>query len=100
MAQLEKVVEARLRDGVKARGGLALKFVSPGMNGVPDRIVLMPCGRMWFVELKQTEGRLRPTQVACHRLLSRLGFDVRTLYGAEDVDRFLEEAMPNELLST
>lgn len=49
---LESVIEGRLRQEAKKRGGMALKFVSPGMNGVPDRIVLMPGGRMAFVELK------------------------------------------------
>ena len=49
---LESVIESRLRQEAKKRGGMALKFVSPGMNGVPDRIVLMPGGKMAFVELK------------------------------------------------
>ena len=50
----EKLIERKLREGVKALGGLALKFSSPYHRGVPDRIVLMPGGRMYFVELKTT----------------------------------------------
>lgn len=49
---LERVIESRLRQEAKKRGGMALKFVSPGMNGVPDRIVLLPGGKVAFVELK------------------------------------------------
>ena len=49
---LESTVERHLREEAKKRKGMALKFVSPGMNGVPDRIVLMPDGKMAFVELK------------------------------------------------
>ena len=49
---LESTVERHLREEAKKRKGTALKFVSPGMNGVPDRIVLMPDGKMAFVELK------------------------------------------------
>ena len=52
---LESTVEGHLREEAKKRKGMALKFVSPGMNGVPDRIVLMPDGKMAFVELKEAE---------------------------------------------
>ena len=49
---LEKSIEKKLADAVKKRGGLAPKFVSPGLDGMPDRIVLMPGGRLAFVEVK------------------------------------------------
>lgn len=52
----EKTTEAYLRDEVKARGGRSYKWVSPGCAGVPDRIVILPGGRVVFVELK-SEGR-------------------------------------------
>lgn len=48
----EKHIERKLVEAVKKSGGLAPKFVSPGWDGVPNRIVLLPCGRMAFVELK------------------------------------------------
>lgn len=48
----ESVVEKKFAAEVKKRGGLAVKFVSPGFNGVPDRLVLFPGGRLAFVELK------------------------------------------------
>ena len=58
----------------KKRKGMALKFVSPGMNGVPDRIVLMPDGKMAFVELKAPGKKPRPLQLKRKRMLERLGF--------------------------
>ena len=48
----ESYVESRLTTEVKKRGGLAVKFVSPGLDGVPDRLVLFPGGRLAFVEMK------------------------------------------------
>ena len=47
----EKTIEKKLADAVKSRGGLAPKFTSPGFDGMPDRIVLLPGGRMAFVEV-------------------------------------------------
>ena len=56
MAMLEKEIEAKLVKIVKKYGGLCLKWVCPGWAGVPDRIVLLPGGRVVFVELKRPEG--------------------------------------------
>ena len=55
MPELEKVIERKLRDGVKKLGGGAqcLKFESPGTSGVPDRMILLPGGRVVFVALKE-----------------------------------------------
>ena len=64
MPELEKVIERKLRDGVKklGRGAKCLKFESPGTSGVPDRMILLPGGRIVFVELKQVgkRERMRP----------------------------------------
>ena len=67
---IEKQVEQALRKAVRDRGGLALKFVSPGLAGVPDRIVLMPNRRVAFVELKAPGKHPRPLQVRKSTLLS------------------------------
>ena len=75
----EKTIEKKLADAVKSRGGLAPKFTSPGFDGMPDRIVLLPGGRMAFVEVKAPGKVPRPLQVARHRLLKRLGFQVFVL---------------------
>lgn len=87
----ESPIEARLSRGVKQAGGLCLKWVSPGCTGVMDRIVLLPGGRVIFVELKQPGGRLSERQKWMRDVLSGLGMDVRCLWSKEQVDEFLEE---------
>ena len=87
---LESTIERRLVERVKQLGGMALKFTSPGHAGVPDRIVIVP-GHVYFVELKQLHGSLTPLQIETHNRLRDLGVDVRTLYGKDYVDGFLEE---------
>lgn len=88
---LESVIESRLRQEAKKRGGMALKFVSPGMNGVPDRIVLMPGGKMAFVELKAPGKVPRALQEKRIRQLRRLGFSVYVLDGTERIGGILDE---------
>lgn len=87
---LEKTIEAYLRNQVKKRGGIAFKFVSPGYNGVPDRLIVMPGGSMYFVEVKNERGRLSPLQVQCHKMLKTLGVHVYVIWSKEDVDAFME----------
>lgn len=87
----ESTIESKLRDGVKRLGGRAYKFVSPGNDGVPDRIVVMP-GRMpIFVELKTESGRLSLLQKVQIDRLKKLGQDVRVLYGMKEVEGFLQQ---------
>lgn len=85
----EREVEKKLVDGIRKLGGRAYKWVSPGANGVPDRIVILPGGRIVFVELKTEIGRVSKLQKMQHAILRRLGCDVRVLYGADDVAAFL-----------
>ena len=92
---LEKTIESKLVKLVAERGGMCLKFVSPGRAGVPDRIVIVPGGRVIFVELKTDGWRLSPVQEFQHKQLRRLGADVRTLYGAAAVRAFVEEVFPD-----
>ena len=86
---LEKAIEKKLVEGVRKMGGRAYKWVSPGANGVPDRIVILPGGRIIFVELKTEQGRVSKLQKMQHVILRRLGCDVRVLYGPDDVAAFL-----------
>lgn len=72
----ERDVEAALVRETGKRGGRALKFVSPGLSGVPDRIILLPGGRCAFVELKRPGGKMRPLQEKRKRQLEELGFCV------------------------
>lgn len=87
----EKLIESKLRDGVKSKGGLALKFTSPSFTGVPDRIVLMPTGRMGFVELKSTGKKLSPRQLIVFPILERLGFPVTVIDDQAGLDEYLNQ---------
>lgn len=85
---LEKTIENHLVKRVRAAGGMALKFVSPGTAGVPDRVVLLPGGRIVFVELKAPGKKLSPLQQRLHSVMSALGADVRvvdSIEGASEV---------------
>lgn len=88
---LERVIESRLRQEAKKRGGMALKFVSPGMNGVPDRIVILPGGKMAFVELKAPGKVPRALQEKRMGQLRKLGFLVYVLDGTERMGGILDE---------
>ena len=88
---LEKELEARLVHGVKALGGRAYKFVSPGNVGVPDRIVVLPEGRIIFVELKADFGRVSAVQQKQIQDLRRVGCRVEVVRGLQGVERFLQE---------
>lgn len=87
----EKVIEQKLVKAVKAAGGIAPKLVSPGFDGMPDRMVLMPGGRIGFVEVKAPGEKPRPLQVSRHRLLRRLGFRVYVLDDAEQIGGIIDE---------
>lgn len=87
----EKVIEHKLLTEVKKIGGLALKFVSPGYDGVPDRIVLLHGGKIGFVEVKAPGEKPRPLQRARHRLLRRLGFKVFVLDNPQQIGEIIDE---------
>ncbi|WP_208452989.1 hypothetical protein [Burkholderia gladioli] len=86
---LEKTVEAYLVERVRALGGTAYKFTSPARASVPDRIVILPPGRIYFVELKRPGGKLTRGQEREHEHLRRLGADVRTLDSIGAINAFL-----------
>ena len=86
----EKQVEQKLVRAVKVRGGICPKFVSPGFDGMPDRIVLLPGRHFGFVEVKAPGEVPRPLQVARHRLLRKLGFAVFVLDGPEQIGGILD----------
>ena len=88
----EREIEIYLRDEVRKAGGKAYKFVSPGNDGVPDRLVVFPGGRIYFVELKAPGKKPRPLQVKQMRDLKNFGCDVRVIDSKEGVDAFLREA--------
>ena len=91
MTPLEKEIEAKLVKLVRHRGGLCLKWVGPGWAGVPDRIILLPRGRVVFVELKRPKGgELSSRQKWWARKLSALGFRYWTIWSWNDLDEFEE----------
>ena len=87
----EKEIEKKLRLAVKQVGGICLKLVSPGFDGMPDRMVLLPNERIGFVEVKAPGEKPRPLQLSRHRLLRRLGFRVYVLDDAEQIGGILDE---------
>ena len=87
----EKEVEQYLVKRVKGVGGKALKFVSPGMAGAPDRLVMMPRGRMWFVELKAPGRKPRKLQEFVFNDFRALGFEVKVFDSKEQIDDFVRE---------
>jgi len=87
----EKIIEKKLVQAVKIAGGIAPKFTSPGFDGMPDRLVLLPGGCMAFVEVKAPGENPRPLQLARHRLLMSLGFKVYVLEDEGHIGRILDE---------
>lgn len=86
---LEKEIEQGLIKAVKKRGGLALKFVSVNMNGVPDRIVILPGGLFAFIELKAPGKKMRPLQLKRKKQLEMLGMKVFCIDGLDEIEEVL-----------
>jgi streptogramin lyase len=87
---LEKDIERYLVRRVAERGGVAYKFVSPGRVGVADRIVLLPGGVVWFVELKTVKGRLSPLQQVFAADMRRMGMNYIVIRSKGEVDELLQ----------
>ena len=90
MKMREKTVESKFTSAVKAKGGLAVKFTSPGFNGMPDRLVMFPGGRIAFVEVKAPGETPRPLQRSRHRLLRRMGFKVYVLDSIDQIGGIID----------
>ena len=93
----EQQIEIRLKEEVERAGGLALKFISPGTAGVPDRIVLLPGKEIYFVELKAPGEQLRPLQLKRKEQIEKLGFKVYVIDSSQAVGGFMREVMPSEV---
>ena len=87
----EKQVEQKLVQAVKLAGGMCPKLVSPGTDGMPDRLVLLPGCRIGFVEVKAPGKEPRPLQTQRHRQLRALGFPVFVLDDPEQVPQIVKE---------
>lgn len=86
-AEIEKILVCE----VKKLGGIAYKWVSPGNDGVPDRIVVFPDQRPVFVELKTDKGRLTALQKVQIRRLEKLGQEVKIIYGLDGLSQFFQD---------
>ena len=87
----ERTLELKLVKETRKRGGVALKFVSPGYAGMPDRLVLLPHQVMGFVEVKAPGQKPRPLQVNRHAMLREMGFPVFVLDDPEEIPTILDE---------
>lgn len=87
----EKTIESKLKVTVKSMGGIALKLISSGFDGVPDRLVLLPHGKLAFIELKATGKRPRPLQEKRKKQLEALGFSVFCIDRVEQIGGILDE---------
>lgn len=91
---LESKVEEKLKRLLQRRGAMAMKFVSPGLAGVPDRLVILPGGRCVFVELKTESGRLSAVQKVMIDRMRSVGADVRIVHGWEEARALADELLP------
>lgn len=87
----EAGIEKKLKAGVEKLGGVCLKLTVLNLSGVPDRLILLPGGRVKFIELKTDTGIPSKLQTYWVDKLTRLGFDARILYGVSGVAEYLRE---------
>ena len=93
----EREIERYFKAQLEKRGALVFKFVSPGQTGVPDRVVLLPGGRVVFAEMKAPGEKPRPLQRAVFARMAKAGHPVYIIDSREAVKKFVEEVMPNEV---
>lgn len=86
----EKVLERKLREGVEALGGMCIKLLSVLVNGLPDRMILLPGARICFVEVKSTGKRQSPVQKRIAGCIRALGFPVHVVDNEEQLNKLLK----------
>jgi len=87
----EQEIEQQLVRAVKKMGGRAVKFMSPGFDGMPDRLVLLPGGKCGFVEVKAPGKKPRALQLVRHEMLKALGFKVYVLDSKEQIGESIND---------
>lgn len=98
MPMKEKAIEQKLVSEIKVLKGLCLKLTCPGFDGMPDRLILLPKGKIGFVEVKRKEMKPRPLQLSRHRLLKELGFKVFVLDDEKDIQGIIENILGGDAL--
>lgn len=87
----ERTVEQHLVDGLKRIGISCVKFQPDHMRGMPDRLILLPEGKVLWCELKTRGGKLEPIQEVRHRELRKAGHEVRVVWSVEQADKLIDE---------
>lgn len=93
MEKRERDIEKWLRYKIRQMGGIAMKFTSPGNDGVPDRIAILPGGQVWFIELKkdgETPTKIQEWQI---ERLRKLGCNVAVIAGMEEARAWIWEVV-------
>ena len=93
----EQLIEKTLKKKVEQSNGLAIKFISPSLVGIPDRLLLMPNGIVGFVEVKRPGGKLRQIQKKRIQQLTELGFKCFILDDIEMIDLMIKELMVSDV---
>lgn len=97
---LESKIESWLDGQIKKIGGKSYKFVSPGNPGVPDRIFILPGGKVFFVELKRKIGRLSNVQIWQREQFKERGIEIKVIYGMDQAKEFVKDVVQHEVHST
>lgn len=92
----EKLIEQKFVNEIKAKKGLCLKMTCPSFIGMPDRLVLLPKGKLGFVEVKRKGQKPRPIQLSRHRLLKNLGFQVFVLDDARQIKNIIDKIVGSD----
>lgn len=87
----ESKIEVKLVKEVQKAGGKALKFISPGYVGVPDRLILIAFGKIGFVEVKAPNEKPRKIQLKRHKELRDLGFKIYVLDDENQIGGIINE---------
>lgn len=95
--QRERDIEKWMREKIEQLGGQFMKWVSPGNDGVPDRIAILPGGDVYFIELKTDQGHSTRIQEWQQQRLRRLGCNVREVRGMTEARQFIEEVVDRAL---
>jgi hypothetical protein len=86
----ERYIESRLVKAVKEQGGICPKFVSPGLDGMPDRLILLPNGRAAFAEVKAPGKTPSVLQLKRHKQLRKLGFKVFVIDDMSQIEEVIK----------
>jgi hypothetical protein len=84
----ESEIETHLNWQVAKMGGLSFKFKSPNNRGVSDRVVCLPDGRVWFIELKAPKGKRSPLQIMFADSMQAMGQKYALLSSVEHVQEW------------